>query len=101
MDSRKSVMATCTRCTVVSRSSAMLLIATFMFEPAKLAMNCVSASGMSILRKALDGRPDTPLSVMCTRFRSEPVRPQSRAHLERAVGGAAEHHPRCMMRRPT
>ena len=32
-------MATCTPWTVVFRSFAMLLIATFMFEPAKLAMN--------------------------------------------------------------
>ena len=31
----------------------MLLIATFMFEPAKLATNCVSASGASIRRAAV------------------------------------------------
>jgi hypothetical protein len=32
-------MATCTPWTVVSRSSLMSLIITFMFEPAKLQMN--------------------------------------------------------------
>jgi hypothetical protein len=39
MTKRKSVMATCTPWTVVSRSSLMSLIITFMFEPAKLQMN--------------------------------------------------------------
>ena len=40
-------MAICTPCTVVSRSSLMSLIMTFMFEPAKLQMNWASASGTS------------------------------------------------------
>ena len=39
MISRNSVIAACTPCTVVSRSSVMSLIITFMFEPAKLQMN--------------------------------------------------------------
>ena len=39
MTSRKIVMAIWTPCTVVSRSSLMSLIITFMFEPAKLQMN--------------------------------------------------------------
>src|SRR5688500_6726268 len=55
--SRKSVIAVCTPWTDVSRSSLMSVIITFMFEPAKLQMNCASASGTSILRKAGDGRP--------------------------------------------
>ena len=47
---RNTVIATCTPCTVVSRSSLMSVIITFMFEPAKLQMNCASASGKRILR---------------------------------------------------
>ena len=47
-------MAVCTPCTVVSRSLLMLVIATFMFEPAKLAMNWVRASGTSIARGDTD-----------------------------------------------
>ncbi len=39
MQSKNSVIAVWTPCTVVPRSLAMLLIATFMFEPAKLATN--------------------------------------------------------------
>ena len=50
MNSRKSVIAACTPCTVVPRSLLMLPIATFMFEPAKLQMNWARARGMSILR---------------------------------------------------
>ena len=45
MISKKRVIAVCTPLTVVSRSSLMSLIITFMFEPAKLQMNCASASG--------------------------------------------------------
>ena len=39
----------CTPWTVVSRSLLMSVIITFMFEPAKLQMNCASASGTSML----------------------------------------------------
>jgi hypothetical protein len=49
---RKIVIAVCTPCTVVSRSSLMSLIITFMFEPAKLQMNWARASGTSICRSA-------------------------------------------------
>src|SRR6187401_3581772 len=49
-------MTVCTPCTVVSRSSLMSVIITFMFEPAKLQMNCASASGTSICRKFGAGR---------------------------------------------
>src|SRR3954471_6012073 len=45
MISRNNVIAVCTPLTVVSRSSLMSLIITFMFEPAKLQMNCARASG--------------------------------------------------------
>ena len=45
MISRNSVIASWTPWTVVSRSSLMSLIITFMFEPAKLQMNWASASG--------------------------------------------------------
>ena len=50
MTSRKIVIAVCTPWTVVSRSSLMSLIITFMFEPAKLQMNWASASGTSSFR---------------------------------------------------
>ena len=43
--SRNNVIATCTPCTVVSRSVLMSLIITFMLEPAKLQMNCANANG--------------------------------------------------------
>ena len=43
-------MQTCTAWMVVFRSVLMSLIMTFMFEPAKLQMNCASASGISIFR---------------------------------------------------
>ena len=39
MINKNRVIAACTPCTVVSRSSVMSLIITFMFEPAKLQMN--------------------------------------------------------------
>ena len=44
MINRNSVIAACTPVTVVSKSSVMSLIITFMFEPAKLQMNWASAS---------------------------------------------------------
>src|SRR5436309_13609270 len=40
MIKRNSVIAVCTPFTLVSRSSLMSAIITFMFEPAKLQMNC-------------------------------------------------------------
>ena len=43
--SKNTVIATCTPCTVVSRSSLISVIITFMFEPAKLQMNCANARG--------------------------------------------------------
>jgi hypothetical protein len=45
MISRNSVIVVCTPFTSVCRSWLMSLIITFMFEPAKLQMNCASASG--------------------------------------------------------
>ena len=45
MISRNSVIAVCTPFTSVCRSWLMSLIITFMFEPAKLQMNCARASG--------------------------------------------------------
>src|SRR6188472_159409 len=55
MISRKRVIAVCTPLTVVSRSSLMSAIITFMFEPAKLQMNCASASGRINLRAEVRG----------------------------------------------
>ena len=80
MISRNSVIAVCTPLTVVSRSSLMSVIITFMFEPAKLQMNCASASGRISRRMDARDRPsveggltDTDRSV--TRLpRCEPIR---------------------------
>ena len=47
-------METCTPWTVVFKSWLMSVIITFMFEPAKLAMNCANASGINIRRNAGD-----------------------------------------------
>ena len=66
MTSRKIVIATCTPCTVVSRSVLMSVIITFMFEPAKLQMNCASASGTSTLRSA-GWRPATAVGHVGSR----------------------------------
>jgi hypothetical protein len=52
MQSRNSVIAVCTPWTVVWMSLLMLVIETFMLDPAKLATNCVRASGSSIRRSA-------------------------------------------------
>src|SRR5258705_76796 len=59
MIKRNSVIAVCTPLTVVFRSSLMSLIITFMFDPAKLQMNCASASGRISLRADASGRPGT------------------------------------------
>src|SRR3954447_14953214 len=59
--SRKSVIVACTPVTVVFRSSVMSLIITFMFEPAKLQMNCASASGA---RKARRDATEDPAGVL-------------------------------------
>ncbi len=61
---RNRVIAICTPCTVVCRSVLMSVIMTFMFEPAKLQMNCARASGTRIFRSAAEGRPTVPSSPM-------------------------------------
>src|SRR4051812_43982024 len=53
---RKRVIEVWTPLTLVFRSSLMSLIITFMFEPAKLQMNCASASGRINLRHRRMGR---------------------------------------------
>ena len=67
MISRNSVIAVCTPLTVVSRSWLMSLIITFMFEPAKLQMNCASASGSD----QPPGRPE------CGRVAAHASRPRA------------------------
>src|SRR5436190_24282202 len=52
---RNTVIAVWTPFVVVSRSRLMSLIITFMFDPAKLQMNCASASGSSSLRAETAG----------------------------------------------
>ena len=56
MISRNSVIAVWTPFTVVSRSLLMSAIITFMFEPAKLQMNCAIASGRISRRADASGR---------------------------------------------
>src|SRR4029450_5538161 len=85
--SRKIVIAVCTPWTVVSRSSLMSLIITFMFEPAKLQMNWASANGTSARRSSRGGR-----AVVCSAIR---YHPQS---WQRGRSPAASHRPPRMMR---
>ena len=63
MISKNMVIAVWTPFTVVSRSSLMSVIITFMFEPAKLQMNCASASGRINLREDIPARPGTKASL--------------------------------------
>src|SRR5215213_10298934 len=55
MVSVNAVIAVCTPLTVVFRSVAMLLIATFIVVAAKLHRNCASTSGTSICRAVAAG----------------------------------------------
>ena len=64
MITRNSVIVVCTPFTSVCRSSLMSLIITFMFEPAKLQMNCASASGaMNARGEPTQGAADRGSSV--------------------------------------
>jgi hypothetical protein len=72
MHRRNRVIAVWTPWTVVPRSFAMLLIATFMFEPAKLATNCVSASGSSTRPSAA---PRAGPSAACAPVEAAPTDP--------------------------
>jgi hypothetical protein len=56
MISKNSVITVCTPFTVVSRSSLMSVIITFMFVPAKLQMNWASARGRISVRGETTGR---------------------------------------------
>ncbi len=56
-------MAVCTPLTSVFRSSLMSAIITFMFEPAKLQMNCASASGRISLLGDIAVRPGTSAAL--------------------------------------
>src|SRR4051812_27547968 len=73
MTSRKRVIATWTPWTVVSRSSLMSLIITFMLEPAKLQMNCASASGSRARRNTVRDRSAASLPAMAYPLRSGPA----------------------------
>src|SRR3954447_13639597 len=63
MINKNRVIAAWTPCTVVSRSSVMSLIITFMFEPAKLQMNWASASGARNLRGEIAEAPDARFAL--------------------------------------
>jgi len=86
MTSRNTVIATWMPWTVVSRSSLMSLIITFMLVPAKLQMNCASASGTSTRRNALDGRPAVPPSATSHLPPHEPGRHSTAGHAEVSAG---------------
>src|SRR5215216_6283337 len=91
MTSRKMVIATWMPWTVVSRSWLMSLIITFMLVPAKLQMNCASASGTSTARNALDGRPAVLSSVTShqpprTRMPPRPRDDRETVHAAQGVG---------------
>ena len=60
---RNNVIAVWTPLTVVSRSSLMSVIITFMFDPAKLQMNCASASGRISRRADASGRSGVSASL--------------------------------------
>ena len=80
MINKNSVIAACTPCTVVSRSSVMSLIITFMFEPAKLQMNCASASGARNLRRETTEPADAGAALnRAARFAAAPAARTSRA----------------------
>ena len=68
MTNKNRVIAVCTPFTVVSRSSLMSAIITFMFEPAKLQMNWASARGRINLRGDISGRSGIRVSLAATGF---------------------------------
>jgi hypothetical protein len=65
MVNRKSVMLSWIPATSVFRSRLMSLIITFMFEPAKLQMNCASASGAMMRRTAARVIVPVPDTLRC------------------------------------
>ena len=89
MISRNSVIAVCTPLTVVSRSSLMSLIITFMFEPAKLQMNWASASGARNLRRDTTAPADAGAALTGS-LASRPPRPRE----------PPRHHDRREMTKP-
>ena len=68
MISKNRVIVVCTPFTVVSRSSLMSVIITFMFEPAKLQMNWASARGRINLLGDITARPEIRASLAATGF---------------------------------
>jgi len=72
MTNKNNVIAVCTPCTVVFRSSLMSVIVTFMFEPAKLQMNWASANGNNARRSTGDIRP--PLTACDAVTTAAPIR---------------------------
>src|SRR3954453_18610238 len=62
MTSTNTGIAVWTPLTLVSRSVLMSVIMTFMFEPAKLQMNCANASGTRTFRNPGDGRVPAEVS---------------------------------------
>jgi hypothetical protein len=77
MINKNSVIAVCTPFTVVSRSSLMSVIITFMFEPAKLQMNCASARGRINLRGDIPARPETRAWLVAAKLSVTGVHPRN------------------------
>src|SRR5689334_24330129 len=93
--SRNNVIVAWTPVTVVFRSSVMSLIITFMFEPAKLQMNCASASGARNRRRAATAAAPGPRSG----FGASVTSLRSRRGAEARSLPLAHPHPH-RMRRP-
>src|SRR4051794_3776008 len=74
----------------------MSVIITFMFEPAKLQMNCASASGTSTRRNEPAGRPAATRSVISRQLlrggHSSDGLAESRGRYERKIIGVACPH---------
>src|SRR5215217_7517488 len=93
MISRNSVIASWTPWTVVSRSSLMSLIITFMFEPAKLQMNWARASGARNLRREA-AEPAGPRSSVTGRLRlGDRARGEDQSEVAERLGEVAHLSP--------
>src|SRR4051812_15387260 len=91
MINKNRVIAACTPCTVVSRSAVMSLIITFMFEPAKLQMNCASASGARNRRRDAAAAALEPLVGFRASVTSAPLTPRRGGPHPGSLAGADLH----------
>src|SRR3954471_15012527 len=106
MTSRKIVIAVWTPLTSVPRSLLIDAIITFMFEPAKLQMNCASASGARTAPTPWVGRVAASLRATVNLLPSWMGRIHGGAAASRPIGGTTlpggdgvPHHPDRVTRR--